>query len=128
VIPITITELGRLYATPEARAGDGVTIARRGKPAGVAPCDMVYERGGHTWRLKQGEPLPVTERREVQGLCFRGARIAVYYKGGRVYDIVHRPGGFEVHMESLATWFDLPANTELTIERLKTPEPETAPV
>lgn len=88
---------------------------------------MVYERGGHTWRLKQGEPLPVTERREVQGLCFRGARARVYYRCAQVYDIVRTNGAFEIQMESLAAHFDMPGDTELTIEWVEEPEQETAP-
>lgn len=112
---LTIDALGRLFATQEARAKHGVTIARRGKPAGVAPRDMVIERGGHTWRLKKGDGLPVTEFQEVRGLCFRGARVAVYYQGGQVYDIVRVNGSFEVHMESLATWYEVQGEAEVEV-------------
>jgi hypothetical protein len=113
---VTIDGLGRLFAAPEARAAARVTIARRGKPAGLAPRDMAYEWGGLTWRLKKGEGMPVIERQEVHGLCFRGALVAVYYEGARVYDIVRVGGAFEVQAESLATWLDVPGDAEVIVK------------
>lgn len=124
---VAIDTLGRLFATPEARAAAGVTVAKRGKPAGVAPRNMVYRHSGLTWHLKKGEQMPVVERMEVQGLCFRDARIAVYYEGARVYDIVRVNGAFEIQMESLDIHLDMPGDTELTIKWVEEPESETAP-
>lgn len=124
---VTIDGLGRLFATAEVRAAARVTIARRGKPAGLAPRDMAYEWGGLTWRLKKGEGMPVIERQEVQGLCFRGALVRVYYQGARVYDIVRTNGMFEIQMESLAAWLDLPGDTELVIQWVEKQRSETPP-